>query len=161
LGDTVRQFFGGTPSDPKTPSGESGHLEAVREVWFAGTHADVGGSAVKDGESSLADAPFEWMVEEVKLSDCEIKFKKPAPDTADTSIPISVLGVSPARDSGFEASPQTPPDVIHTEKEKDVEPEPVIIHDVMKSNPLWSLLELVPTRVAWQDETGKWRSKWM
>jgi len=35
----------------------------VKEVWFAGSHSDVGGG-YKECESALARAPFEWLLRE-------------------------------------------------------------------------------------------------
>lgn len=43
------------PDDPKD----------VKEIWFAGSHSDVGGGYPPD-DSGLARAPFEWMVGEAR-----------------------------------------------------------------------------------------------
>jgi hypothetical protein len=165
LGDAIQRVFDGSrevPNDvPETPPEAPEPLPEVLEVWFAGAHTDVGGSAVEDGVPSLADISLKWMVEQVEGSNCGIRFKNAAPDTADIDTPTPVL-VGPAQDLGSEVYPQTPPDVVHTEKEKDVEPEALTtLHDDMASNPLWWFLEFLPTRVLWQNEKGKWKSRWM
>jgi hypothetical protein len=155
--DVVQRVSGGSrtvPTNaPGTSSGESEHHPEVLEVWFAGTHTDVGGGAVEDTVPSLADITLKWMIEQVEDSHCGIKFNKAAPATT---------LVSPARDLGSEASAQTLPGVVQTEKEEDVQQEVLTsIHHDTKSQLLWWLLELVPTRLAWQTEKGKWESKWM
>ncbi|KAA1469715.1 hypothetical protein DENSPDRAFT_638958 [Dentipellis sp. KUC8613] len=56
---------------------------------------------------------------------------------------ISVDETVPADDKGHEA-------------EDVVQP----INDELKLAPLWWLLEIVPTKYAWQDPSGKWITKW-
>ena len=47
----------------------------LKQVWFAGVHADVGGSYPPDKDSGLiaADAPLEWMVSEAKKEGLKIE----------------------------------------------------------------------------------------
>jgi uncharacterized protein (DUF2235 family) len=51
----------------------------IKEMWFAGNHADVGGGwgFAKDQRYLLSDTPLEWMIEEVKsLPDCKLAWTK-------------------------------------------------------------------------------------
>ncbi|KAF9817319.1 hypothetical protein IEO21_03579 [Rhodonia placenta] len=51
----------------------------VLEVWFAGCHCDVGGSAVTDDTKlSLADITLHWMVRQIVLAQCGIVFDREA-----------------------------------------------------------------------------------
>jgi len=64
----------------------------VLEVWFAGCHSDVGGGAVKDTvRYSLADISLRWMVKQVILSQCGIKFDAAALRRHDIDISTIVL----------------------------------------------------------------------
>ena len=49
-------------------------IPTVLEVWFAGCHSDVGGSAAEDKDHSLADISLRWMIKQIVLSKCGIKF---------------------------------------------------------------------------------------
>ncbi len=78
LGDHVRHGFHALALDEKreayapvlwnSPSGWSGHME---QIWFRGTHADVGGQVGAYPPSRpLANIPLVWMLE--KLANCEV-----------------------------------------------------------------------------------------
>jgi len=62
--------------DRRSISSPDGSLiDAVREVWFAGDHSDVGGGH-PTGNSALADASLEWMLgeathQELRLRRCD------------------------------------------------------------------------------------------
>ena len=192
-----------TPTGPKTlspgreaPSTASStlsrgpeHLPAVQEVWFAGCHSDVGGGAVKDAvRYSLGDISLRWMVKQVILSQCGIRFEVAALRRADIEVSTIVLA-GPAqqtvdqlwrRKSEAEAvtisSGLLAPfgedgggeDMIRKGKGKDVEEqiwpqeEDVLTdtHDKLKSQPWWWFLELMPMKFTRQEVDGKWKSKW-
>jgi len=164
-------------------------LPAVQEVWFAGCHSDVGGGAVEDAvRYSLGDISLRWMVKQVILSQCGIRFDAGALRRADIDVSNIVFPdptqptveqiwrrkseaesgtVSPALpgSSGEDGSGEY---MIRKGKERDVElqtwprEEDVLadIHDELKSQPLWWLLELVPMKFTWQEADGTWKSKW-
>lgn len=47
----------------------------MKEVWFAGTHCDVGGGNTKDSETyALANIPLRWMVKEILAADPKMIF---------------------------------------------------------------------------------------
>jgi len=191
------------PSSPKARSPErkvpsetlskvlknSEPLPAVQEVWFAGCHSDVGGGAVEDAvRYSLGDISLRWMVKQVVLSQCGIRFDAGALRMADIDVSNIVLSgpTQPTmeqiwrRKSESEAgtvspaSPGSPGEdgsgeyMIRKGKESDVETQTwpreqdvlTDIHDELKSQPLWWLLELVPMKFTWQEADGTWKSKW-
>ncbi|TFY76082.1 hypothetical protein EWM64_g7930 [Hericium alpestre] len=156
----------------------------VREVWFSGCHSDVGGGSVSDTtEYSLADVPLCWMVREVMQVQCGILFEDAAlhrwriPLTATDSFKGKPGGTHKKQTSlhdymkpghngksqltdgnGKEAEqPDNPLSKEQSREEQDVV-QP--INDELKIDPLWWLLEIVPTKYAWQNSAGEWVSKW-
>ena len=125
----------GTPPDVL---GTSQPIPAVQEVWFAGCHSDVGGGSVKDTERySLANISLRWMVKQVELSQCGIKFD-----------PVALEAVK--MDASSPTSPGSP-------GECDTSAG---IHDQLKLQPMWWLLELLPMKYSWQTPNGKWEHEW-
>ncbi|TFY67871.1 hypothetical protein EVJ58_g1350 [Rhodofomes roseus] len=62
----------------------------VLEVWFAGCHCDIGGSAVPDTEKlTLADITLRWMVKQIVRTQCGIVFDRDALHNA--NIPDSLF----------------------------------------------------------------------
>ncbi|KAI9439730.1 hypothetical protein H4582DRAFT_2075104 [Lactarius indigo] len=58
---------------------EGGQETDVREVWFAGCHADVGGGSVPNGtKNSLARISLRWMILECFRTGTGIRFRKDA-----------------------------------------------------------------------------------
>ena len=149
-----------------TPSRTSDPLPAVEEVWFAGCHSDVGGGAVEDTvRYSLADVSLRWMVKQVILSQCGIKFDAAALRRADIDVSTIVL-VGPTQptveqvwkkksEAEAGASSQASPGssgedgsgecMLRKGKGKDVETQAwpreqdvlADVHDQLKSQPLW------------------------
>ena len=169
-----------------TPSSGLEPLPAVQEVWFAGCHSDVGGGAVKDTVCySLGDISLRWMVKQVILSQCGIRFDAAALRRADIDISTIFLAY-PAqptvdqlwrRKSEVEAvtislALPAPPDaggcMISNGKGKGVEKQVLLqeedvmtdAHDKLKSQPWWWFLELMPMKFTWQEANGTWKSKW-
>ena len=60
--DFARVKWGG-PNLPETRPGEP---DAFQQVWFAGNHADIGGS-YPENESRLSDITLRWMTDFVEL----------------------------------------------------------------------------------------------
>ncbi|KAH9936398.1 uncharacterized protein B0H18DRAFT_1082009 [Fomitopsis serialis] len=107
------------------------HGTDVLEVWFAGCHCDIGGSAVPDTEKlSLADITLRWMVKQIVRAQCGIVFDTDA--LHDANIPDSIF-----------TGPDFPP-----------------LHDELKRMPLWWILELLPTNYNWQEPNGRWHNAW-
>lgn len=129
----------------ETPGGDPKHRDDatvvssapppdVLEVWFAGCHSDVGAGAVEDKVTQLGNVSLEWMVKQVTLSQCGIKFDASASRTGRTDI-------------GSQTSPQ---------EQDDLAP----IHDRLRTKPLWWILELMPMKFDWQNPDGTWKSEW-
>ena len=161
------------------------HLPAVQEVWFAGCHSDVGGGAVEDTvRYSLGDVSLRWMIKQVVLSKCGIRFDAAALERADIDVSTTALAcptqqtvdqlwkwkseavpapstlLAPSEEDGSEE------DLIPKGKGKDdvaeVWPQEDIMadtHDKLKSQPWWWILELVLMKFAWQEADGTWKSK--
>lgn len=84
---------------------------------------------------ALAYITLRWMVREIVKSGCGIQFEEDA---------INRLNIDLASDE------------TETLDDQDaVQP----MHDELKSNPLWWLLEIVPLTYTWQDTDGTWKSK--
>ena len=168
--------------------GNSEPLPATQEVWFAGCHSDVGGGAVEDAvRYSLADISLRWMVKQVIISQCGIRFDAMALRRADIDIsniiidghaqPIVEKFWRREPESESEVSPTSPAspgengsgeDMIQKGKGKGVEAQAwpqeqdvlTDIHDELKIQPMWWLLEIIPMKFVWQDPDGTWKSKW-
>jgi len=110
----------------------------VLEVWFPGCHTDVGGGAVSnETEHCLANISLRWMVREAAKSGC-IQFDPAALAHAQ-----------------IELGDPTP-----AELEMDDTDALQTIHDQLKLNPLWWLLEIIPLHYSWQDADGVWHREW-
>ena len=134
------------PSNPPPP---------VLEVWFAGCHSDVGGSSVPDTvRYSLSDITLRWMVKQVVLSNCGIKFDETALKEAD--IDISTIALDSLTQPAMNNSEVEAVATLPTPQEDAIAP----IYDQLKIQPLWWLLELLPIKSTWQEADGTWKSKW-
>jgi hypothetical protein len=171
-----------------TVAGMPGPLPAVEEVWFAGCHSDVGGGAVKDAvRYSLADISLRWMVKQVVISQCGIKFDATALRMADMDI-ATIVHVSPGQPGVEQVLKKSEPEdvaaspiaatssgeddsgdeMVGKGKGKDAAAQPwpqeqdvlTDIHDQLKIKPVWWLLETMPMKFTWQDPDGTWKSKW-
>ena len=171
-----------------TVPGDPDPTEPMKEVWFAGCHADVGGSAVKDAvRDSLANIPLRWMVKEVMISQCGIRFDREA--LKEAGIPTLDDHTRPAAEQNRTEGPETEPGVplasssspgedgsgehairggegINVEAQGFPQDQEALadIHDELKIHWSWWLLELMPTKFGWQeckpDGTWKWEHKW-
>jgi hypothetical protein len=171
---------------PSTTLRKSEALPAVKEVWFAGCHSDVGGGAVDDAvRYSLGEISLRWMVKQVILSQIGIRFDGTALRGADIDISTitptettqptveqvwrrkseAEVVVIPPTSLGEDGSGE---DMIRKGKGKHVEAQVLPreqdvltdVHDQLKSQPMWWLLELMPMKFTWQEPDGTWKSKW-
>jgi len=162
---------------------------AVQEVWFAGCHSDVGGGAVEDTvRYSLGEISLRWMVKQVVLSQCEIKFDAAALRRADIDILTTDLADPTQETVGqicrwvSEAETVTAPSALLTPSEGEGSGEDMIwkgggegaeaktwprepdvladIHDELgsKLSGYW-LLEYFPATFGWQRVDGEWKFK--
>jgi hypothetical protein len=114
----------------------SGGGDNVVEVWFAGCHSDVGGGAViNEVTSNLANISLRWMVREAVAANCGIKFDIPALMRAKIDL-----------------NPEPSQEEMNMDEVDVMEP----LHDQLKANILWWLLEIIPLHYTWQDGNGVW-----
>lgn len=85
-----------------------------------------------DAPHSLANITLRWMVREIVKSGCAIQFDEAALKRANIDIE-SVNSIT-----------QDDQDALDT------------IHDQLKLDPLWWILEIVPLTFTWQDNAGVW-----
>jgi len=103
----------------------------VKQVWFAGVHADIGGGYAEN-ESGLAKITLKWMLDEAKTAGLLID---------ETQLPT----VFPTETSESKQSPPDPCAKMHNELEKW----------------FWKMMQWVPRRYWLRDEeTGKYTRHW-
>ncbi|KAG8944244.1 vacuolar protein sorting-associated protein 45 [Tulasnella sp. 424] len=74
----------------------------VKEVWFPGCHADVGGGSVKNGtKHCLANASLVWMVNNIIQADVGIVFTRNAFQSPENAGLVPHFGVRPGVDSSW------------------------------------------------------------
>ncbi|KIO29802.1 hypothetical protein M407DRAFT_69958 [Tulasnella calospora MUT 4182] len=109
----------------------------VREVWFPGSHADVGGGSVgNDTPHCLANASLVWMVNQVLHANVGIIFKRDASEATifdSDSGPLCWLS--------------------QLDPEKDAKSEMV---DQLHEMKAWWILEYMPLWQHYQDREGYW-----
>ena len=160
----------------------------MQEVWFAGCHSDVGGGSVEDTvRYSLGDISLRWMVKQVVLSRCGIRFDAAALRRADIDISTvladpthqtlgQLRGRKPKAETGTVSSASqvsgensSKEDLIPkgngngTEEETWPQEPDVLadIHDELESKLSWYwLLEFLPTTFTWQKANGDSESEW-
>lgn len=103
---------------------------------------DVGGGAVADATpQNISNISLRWMVHEVMKARSTIQFDEIA--LARASIPHVVFADTP-----LETIPET--------AELDAVDALAPIHDELKLNVIWWLLEVIPFTYSWQDANGVW-----
>ncbi|KAH9178543.1 hypothetical protein EDB89DRAFT_954272 [Lactarius sanguifluus] len=125
----------------------------VKEVWFAGCHADVGGGVKGNEENALSDIPLRWMVREIVRAGVKVIFDENALE--DLRIPVSMIVSQPTTD---DPQPQHPEkgdgygdqslpndDPLDAEDVEDVKTK---INDQLVKVPAWKLLEYIPITVS-------------
>ncbi|KAI9465065.1 hypothetical protein BJY52DRAFT_762429 [Lactarius psammicola] len=69
---------------------ETDNITRVLEVWFAGSHSDVGGGLAKDTEQhALSNISLRWMVREILKTQCHILFDEQALEQ--WGIPVAMI----------------------------------------------------------------------
>jgi len=152
-------------------------LPDVQEVWFAGCHSDVGGGSVKDNvPHSLGNISLRWMVKQVILSRCGIKFDAKALEKAHIDAPTLVLASSaqqtveqlwrrtPDAEAVTTSSPSgeggSEEDMIQRQTSPPGRDVLAATHDQLGAHPLWWIAELMPMKFTWQEAGGRWRNEW-
>ncbi|ESK88013.1 hypothetical protein Moror_10818 [Moniliophthora roreri MCA 2997] len=144
---------------PQIEVTDQGPVCDVLEVWFSGCHSDVGGGAVLNTEpQSLANITLRWMVRQVVESQCGIQFTSAA--MAELAIPL--ITIPTIQDSRKPGLVQTRPDqpLDNQDRALDKVDASMPLHDELKIDPLWWILEIVPLTYYWQDKDGRWHKSW-
>lgn len=139
-------------------------------------HVTFTGGAVDDNcRYSLADISLRWMVKQVVLSQCGILLDHAALRKADIDISTVVVTDQPTvsdfwkKGSKMPKSPSTEPGHEdadgqngHDAAELWPTDQDVLTdcHDLLKRRKAWWMLEMLPTKYAWQEANGKWDAKW-
>ncbi|KAF8885156.1 hypothetical protein BD779DRAFT_1442618 [Infundibulicybe gibba] len=144
-GDTPRDDWVYRPPD----------LTHVKEVWFAGCHADVGGGSHPESEeepSSLSNIPLRWMIKECFLAGTGIIFNKEA---------LRDIGLDPEKLSDL---PDTVKEPVPDTKEAPIgdggDTAALVgdhiakIWDQLQILPFWWALELIPMLSTLQHDEG-------
>ncbi|KIM81009.1 hypothetical protein PILCRDRAFT_510080 [Piloderma croceum F 1598] len=114
----------------------------VLEVWFPGCHTDIGGNEVPDTtKHSLGRISLRWMICQIINSECGIIFDEGALDP---------YGID------LESSPVTLVKDDLQDHESDAS-QP--LHDQLKLNMFWWILEVIPSPYNYQDGEGWWHDK--
>ncbi|KAF7314983.1 DUF2235 domain-containing protein [Mycena indigotica] len=143
----------------------------VLEVWFAGTHGDIGGGDEQDSvERSLADIGLRWMIRQLVAAECGIRFDADALARAQ----ITLEDCPPSVPVKGDGSPIFSVDNDHPIESVDAVQ---LLHDALKfvgpgagggsgNGPVaafsvalgWGVLEVAPMPWSVQDVSGKWHT---
>ncbi|KAI0044657.1 hypothetical protein FA95DRAFT_1583670 [Auriscalpium vulgare] len=161
LVDRVEDLLYGEQDDGESLPSAEGYTTDVEEVWFAGCHCDVGGSAVRDdAPHALANIPLRWMVREVARAQC-VLFDDAAFARLNIPTPGSTAVGTPVDDVAAEGSVAGAAAEAHQEDQRDAQDAVQPLHDELKRNPLWWILEtLIPTKYDWQKSANEWITQW-
>ncbi|KAJ8481473.1 hypothetical protein ONZ45_g15310 [Pleurotus djamor] len=137
----------------------------VLEVWFAGCHSDVGGGTVKDSvANSISHIPLRWMVREVMAAQCGVQFDQAALGRLNIPLAFPVIPSTTlklAKSDEGEGQLKLVPDQLNFSDANpalEMEQQDAVtqIHDQLKAQKLWWLLEIIPLHYSWQEMDGSW-----
>ncbi|KAN0138084.1 Uncharacterized alpha/beta hydrolase domain (DUF2235) domain containing protein [Lactarius tabidus] len=137
-----------------------------KEVWFVGCHTDVGGGSTPNSSpNSLSNISLRWMVQEILRANCGILFDYDAFEQC--GIPITIgkdiyppTGTSLAADQASGSGNDIDNGGVVTEYQADAVDVAQPMHDQLKKNLLWWILEIMFTSYTYQNEQDKWATKW-
>ncbi|KIM79385.1 hypothetical protein PILCRDRAFT_823653 [Piloderma croceum F 1598] len=162
-------FKKGHNHDLEKELGELGETKPpadVLEVWFAGSHSDVGGGNVSSEETnSLAQVPLRWMVRQCFLAKTGIMFytdrlrtigldpdtlyphvlPRPPPLSSSPSNGTKINGVSDRKDKD-EKTLDSGAAMHITEEQMDFDDVRCDSYDALDTARFWWILEILPTR---------------
>ncbi|KAH8992435.1 hypothetical protein EDB92DRAFT_2087030 [Lactarius akahatsu] len=142
----------------------------VKEVWFAGCHANVGGGVTGNEEkNAFSDIPLRWMVREIVSAGVKVIFDEKALE--DHRIPVSMIVSQPTKKGSWPQHPEINGAFVNRQKGngygdqgspnddpldvEDVKNVKSKIKDQLANVPAWKLLEYIPTTFSAMDENGK------
>ncbi|KAH9033056.1 hypothetical protein EDB84DRAFT_1561796 [Lactarius hengduanensis] len=147
---------------------EMGEVTDVKEVWFAGCHADVGGGVHDNKIQALSDISLRWMVRELVKAGVKVIFDEQA--LSDRGIPLPMITSQPITNGPQPQYPVTNSVLINPKKENGNQSSPNRdwpdrdaddVKDVKRkiNDQLgkfsWKLLECIPTWYSALDKKGQ------
>ncbi|KAI0301178.1 hypothetical protein B0F90DRAFT_1817192 [Multifurca ochricompacta] len=149
----------------------------VKEVWFAGSHSDVGGGLAKDTEEhALSNISLRWMIREIVKARCHIQFDEAVLEewrvptttilgedltrkmTRDDHATLTEGEMSTSSTLGKNAPAPSPS--MFTEQSLDAFDAVQKMGNALRDTPFWWIVELIPTYHEWQNERDEWIGKW-
>ncbi|KAH9081493.1 hypothetical protein EDB83DRAFT_550270 [Lactarius deliciosus] len=141
----------------------------VKEVWFAGCHADVGGGMHDNDKTALSDISLRWMVRELVRADVKVIFDEKA---LDDRIPLPMITSQPTTNGPQSQYPETNSVLINRKQgngnhwqsspdhdwlDRDAEDVKEVKRNIndQLGKISWKLLEYIPTWFSVLDENGK------
>lgn len=106
--------------------------------------------------NNLADIPLRWMVREVVVSQCGIQFDAAMMETMNVHVNLPAPDFFRPTSITLDPAPHPSDKDAATDKLDSTMP----LHDELRIEPIWWILELVPLPFTWQDAAGVWHSKW-
>ncbi|KAG5638505.1 hypothetical protein H0H81_012310 [Sphagnurus paluster] len=148
----------------------------IEEVWFAGSHCDVGGGAVRNEvRNSLARIPLRWMVRQCFILKTGILFHRELfkvigmdPDSLYPEVRARPPAVTKTKEYSPEVKylqPRSGNGKGHTlvdtsdfvsEEEEDLADALSPVNDMLKILPAWWILEWIPQKVKYQGDDDEW-----
>lgn len=100
------------------------------------------------------------MVRQVVLARCGIIFDPDAFDAV--NIPLSILDTSEPAESLVKISGPALSPLSYLEQVAKLDSVDAVqpLFDALSLHPIWTVLELIPFFVSWQDEDGVWHRNW-
>jgi len=137
----------------------------------------TGGAVRDDCRYSLADISLRWMVKQIVLSQCGILLDHAALRKADIDISTVVITDphQPTVSDFWRKGPKMPKSPSTESSRGDADGHSghdaaelwpkdqdalTDCYDALKGRKAWWMLEVLPTKYAWQEANGKWNAKW-
>ncbi|EIM20752.1 hypothetical protein WALSEDRAFT_60830 [Wallemia mellicola CBS 633.66] len=149
------------------------HKTKVKEVYFIGAHADVGGGSVPNNtRNSLARISLRWMFRQAFKAETGIIFQTHLLDYHGLDIGTLYPIVKPRPEAHYKVPDEFPqmPNLKDvpierydrsklSEEDEDVLDSLSCINDQLELSKIWWLLEYYPQMEVYQDGTGKFRKR--
>jgi len=146
---TKKQTPGG---DTLSPEKRGVNQTDVKEMWFAGSHSDVGGGSVASNEKySLSYISLRWMIQEIKRTNTRILFDE---------VELAKLNAPPTtREDSDRPIAQA---VVGNEVVDTLDVVGPISDELSKLKPknmMWWIFEITSTKHAFKNKEGEWETK--
>jgi hypothetical protein len=135
-----------------------------KEVWFVGCHTDIGGgSTLNTDPNSLSNIPLRWMVQEIVRANCGILFDYDAFEQ--WGIPIAIgKDIHPPTSLAADQASGSGNDIDNGAAVAEYQADAVDVvqpmHDQLKKQLLWWILEMMFTSYTYQNQQDNWVTRW-